>query len=568
MELSSKVYHINAGIQQQFIFKLAIVKNLNQFNMRIELYQLNVQDETTLQIVLDHVAKFCNDPTLLRKIDNKLIDSVHLNYYEIESYLPVLKADLLAFTQNSTNDNNLFNFRICNKFDVIFNILQVRRLYSDLYGFYQNHMILDALYKLTLANVDVKPDIVNIAKHKDALKKENQKEQLPPVIISTYTEENTKFDNLLTLCISPSMKSFIINLSCNYYVYVGRNDCFVDRTSEEGQFKIQAVSLFSSNYIFNSDFIKSLIMSLVTYDSSEIQMRLTKLFNCLLVEDNTPIETMAILAMIYLYFLVYLTNSHSSYLLSNINELFTDTTIQSRLFNNHCKLYMKRNDITLFLKDADVNELGQRSEDSQINLHSKKYEHLAGIDETSFIDKILNDLNPETKSDQIILNSKRIINMNNLKSLKSAEAKKESQIKENILIDSNNELDFDQHYLNLFCYDFDNPYLTLAHEYFNDFIKDQSDFLLRYKQKKINTKLVDVSVINLFGIIKTILYDQKSEIYNGGGGNNTFSFYKSIIKSINDPSVFSHNTFLTIIYQIFIPFFYVNHNIIEFESTF
>jgi len=567
MELSCKMYHVNAGIQQQFIFKLAIVKNLNQFNMLIELYSLNVQDETTLTIVLDHVGKFPNDSTLLRKIDNKLVDSVHLNYYEIEAYLPVLKVDLTNIIQNSQQPNELFNFRVCNKFDVIFNQLQVRRLYSDLYGFYQNHMILDALYKLTLANVDVKPKTEQISHHQDELKKENQKKMAPPVITPTYTEENTKFDNLLTLCINQSMKSFIINLTCNYYVYVGDSSCFVDRTSEEGKFKIQACSLYSSNYIFNGEYIKSLVMGLMNYNADEINMRLTKLFNCLLVEDNTPVETMAILGMIYLYFLVYLYQSHSAYLLNNIIPLFCDVDIQSRLFNNHCKLYMKRSDIVLFLKEADVTQLGDRDETFQIDVIGKKYEHLINVSETSFIDKIMDDLTTDinSKNTSVVLNSKRIINLNNLKNLKFAEDKKQQAIEGNILLNPENDLDFDQVYVNMFDYDFNNQYLTLANQYFNDFIQNQSDFILRYKQKKINTKLVPVNVINMFDLIKQILYDQNSDIHKS---INTYVYYKILVGKLNDPSVFPHETYLFIIYQLFIPFMYLNYNIVEFESTF
>ena len=94
MELSTKVYHINNGVQEQFIFKTAIVKNLDEFNILLELYKLNILDEPTMNIVIDHCKNNPHRSDLLKKVDSKLIDSINLNYMEIEQYLPVLKHHL------------------------------------------------------------------------------------------------------------------------------------------------------------------------------------------------------------------------------------------------------------------------------------------------------------------------------------------------------------------------------------------------------------------------------------------------------------------------------------------
>ena len=566
MELSCKFYHINGGISNQNILKLSIVKNLDQFNMLIELYSLNVQDETTLNIVVEHVAKSPTNKTLLRKIDNKLIDSIHLNYYEIESYLPVLKTDLTNIIANFRNDTDNFNFRICNKFDVIFNVLQIKRLYADLYGFYQNYMVLDALFKLTVENTNKKPEIERISVHKDVLKNENEtKKVIPPVITPVYTEENTKFDNLLTLCINQSMKSLIIDLSCNYYVYISKNNCFVDKISDENLIKIQACSLFSNNYIYNSDYIKSIIMSLTIYNNDNIMLRLNKLMGCLLTDGNSPVEIMAILGMMYLYYIVLLYNSHSAYFLSNIVTLFCDVVMQSRLFNNHTKLYLKNNNVHLFLDESSAHSLAEKDENFNISAISKKYEHLITVSESEFVNKVIEDLNNTESNSNILLNSKRIINLHHLKSLKTAEAKKEQNITSNSLLDPENELDFDQEYSNLFCYDFEIEHLTLANQYFNMFTQNQSEFLIKYKQKQINTNLVPVNVINMFGIVKQLLFDQNSTIHKT---INTYMYYKILVEKINDPTVFPHTMYLFIIYQIIIPFMFINYQKFEFESTF
>ena len=90
-------------------------------------------------------------------------------------------------------------------------------------------------------------------------------------------------------------------------------------------------------------------------------------------------------------------------------------------------------------------------------------------------------------------------------------------------------------------------------------------FKLKYKQKALNFKLVPVNVLNMFNILKQLLYDKNSEVLKS---NNTYIYYDTIIKSINDPTVFSHYSYLYIIYQIILPFMFLNYNIIEFEDMF
>lgn len=571
MELSCKMYHVNGGVQNQFIFKLSIVKNLDQFNVLLELYSLFVQDEPTLNIVIDHVSKRPNDNTLLRKIDNKLKDSIHLNYYEVESYLPILKNDLTKIINMGLDNNKLFNFTICNKFNVVFNSLQIKRLYSDLYGFYQNYMILDALFKLSIANSNKKPEVQTVNNHIGELKRENNKNEVvkPVIITPDYTQESTKLDDLLNLCINQSMKSFIINLTCNYYIYVGKNHCYIEPQQDSSIINIYSCSLFPNNYVFNNDYIKSLVMSLTTYNINDIGMRFNKLINnCLTDSNNTPLEIMSILGMSYLYCLTYLYHSHSSFLLSNMDNLFIDTTLQSRLINNHIRLYLKTDNIKMFIKDLFVTQMENQDNNKLIDELGKKYHHLIAVSEDSFIEKVLNDMNEITipcSDKQILINSTRILNLNSLKSLNLAEAKKVQSVQGNMLIDPHNLLDYDIIYSNLFNYDFNNKFLTLSHTYFDEFVQNQSNFILNLKQKKINFKLVPVEVVNLFNVIKQILYDKSSLVITS---NNTYVYYKTLIDTINDPTVFSHYTYLFIIYQIIIPFMNLNYNIVEFENTF
>jgi hypothetical protein len=562
MELSSKFFHINAGLKNQFLFKLSIVKNLDMFNVMLELFKLNVQDEVTMNIVIEHCQNNPNRKSLLKKVDNKLIDSIILTYREIENYLPILEQQLNLLIQNNTPNNKLFNFPICNKFKVIFNLTQVRRLYNDLNGFYQNYMMMEALFNLTLNKTNSKPNVESVSNQVNNLKDQNQQQIQPIKIQKNQNSENTDLDDLLNLCINHSTRSFIINLCKTYYIYISKNFSYIKK-DENNNIQINICTIFPSIYFSNSNYLKSLLMSLFSYPIDNINMRINKIVNSFSNQDS-PMIIMCKSCLLYLYYLVYLNQSHSGLLMNMLFALFNDVQIQQRILNNHNKIYLNNDSVNFNIKELTIEEMVIVDNEINVTNFGEKYHHLISVSEDSFVEKVLEDLKNISK-EKIEFNSVRLININNLKNTKIAASKKNQNIKDNILLDPNELIEYDLQYQNLFEYDFNNKFLTLAHTYFNNFVQDQSNFLLSYKQNKLQLNLVPVNVINFFGIIKSLLYSNESKVLKS---NSTYVYYNELIKQINDPKVFSHYTFLFILYQIIIPFMYINYNIEEFEDVF
>src|SRR6056297_414015 len=118
--LASKLYHINAGLANQFIFNFSIIREYDQFLILLELYKLRIQDEFTLNIVVKHCTENPSRLSLLDKVDNQLQDSLKISYYEAEQYLPTLNQQK-EYIERNYSDNKLFNFKIFNdQFKVIF----------------------------------------------------------------------------------------------------------------------------------------------------------------------------------------------------------------------------------------------------------------------------------------------------------------------------------------------------------------------------------------------------------------------------------------------------------------
>jgi len=563
--LATKLYHVNAGLANQFIFNFSIIREYDQFLILLELYKLRIQDEFTLNIVLKHCTENPNRLSLLDKVDNQLQDSLKLSYYETEQYLPTLNQQKHYVNQNY-EENKLINFKIFNKFKVIFNKQQVNRFYNDINSYYSNYILLESLYQLALNNTNEPNNkIVDINQKRDSLKQEHQKQNQKQEQISTIelpkqeiksTQDPTRLDDIFSLSINQVLKSFLIHITTNYYIYITEEYCYL----EDNVYNIP--NIYPTIYIFNSDYFKSLLSSLNNYTFENIKMRMQKILMKLKEESNElkPLEKMLLINMLFLYCLRILYDTHTDYLNNNIIKLFNDTDLQSRLISNHTKTYFSNIDLLFKIKNISIDDMKEHELDQEIINIGEKYKHLVSVSEEDFINKVLIDLK-ETKdvNDDLKLNKKSILNLNELKINTVSNIKKEQQ---NNLINSSMLSNSEEPY-KLFKYDFNQDYLTDAYKLFNSYINDSSMFTMKLKKGDFKTINVPKTVINLFDSLKNILYNKEINIQNYF---NTYDYYKILCNNLNDALSFPYYILLYVIYQIIIPHLYVNYNMQEFEN--
>jgi len=567
--LASKLYHIDAGTTNQYIFNFSIIREFDQFLTLLELYKLRVQDEFTLNIVIKHCTENPNRLSLLTKVDNQLQDSLKLSYYDVEKYLPVLKQKQEYVNQNYTDDK-LINFKIFNdQFIVIFNKLQINRFYCDINSYYSNYILLESLYQLTLNNtVDTnKKDIVNIANQKDSLKQDHikeiqtqQKQIELPKQESEQINNPTKLDDIFSLCLNNVLKSFLLHITSNYYIYISEEYC------KHNENNYTFPNLFPMIYIFNTNYFKSLLISLNNYSIDHVKMRIQKALMKLKEEFNVlkPLEKMILINMIFLYYLRFIQDTHTDYLNNNITKLFNDSDLQTRVLNNHTKTYFPNVDMTFEIKDISVDDMCDNELNKNIENIGEKYKHLTSVSEKDFVDKVLIDLDKieNNKKDDLLLNNNIILNLNDLKNNIISESMKK-KLNENNLINQSS-LNTDYYKIDkLYSYDFKNECLTNAYSLFKEYVNDSSMFVVKLKKGDLNLINISKSVINLFESIKNILYDTEINIQNYF---NTYNYYKILCKNLNDSSSFPHHILLYVIYQIIIPHLYLNYEIQEFED--
>lgn len=565
--LSSKLYHVNAGMTNQYIFSFSLIREFDQFLILLELYKLRIQDDFTLDIVVKHCNDYPNRKTLLDKVDNQLVDSLKISYYEVENYLPTLLQQKLYIDQNYM-DNQLINFKIFNDvFRVIFNKRQINRLYYDINAYYSNYIVLESLYQLTLRNTNENDykSIVNINEKRDSLKQEHQNAektktniQLPKKVV---TPSSTRLDDILLLCISPLVKSFLIHISTNYYVYVTEDHCYLD---DNNTYNIP--NIFSSTYIFNSNYLKSILMCLVNYSVENIKMRTQKILMQLKDEHDElkPLERMLLINLLFLYYLRFTHETHTEYLDNNIVRIFNDSHLQSRLLFNHTKNYFPDIDLKFNVVDIGVDDMKEAKLDQDIVDIGKKYKHLIPVSEKDFIQKIMKEVDDDSPiDDQLKLNRIDILNLIELKN-NSISPNKRSLLNQNKLITEDSQDERQENNNDLFKYNFNQDYLTPAYRLFNEYVNDPNTFVVQLKTNKLKTDNVSKTIINLFEPIKTILYSKEVNIQNHF---NTYDYYKILCNNLNDPLSFPYYVLLFIIFQIIIPHLYVNYNMVEFENV-
>ena len=544
MQLSSKIYHVNAGLTNQFLFMFSIVREFDQFIVLLELFKLRIQDEPTLEIVIKHCNENPNRRSILNKVDNQLQDSMKLDYYQVENYLPQLE-DHYQIINEKYNDEKLFKFPITDKFRVIFNKKQVNRFYNDLKAFYSNYIILESTFQMSLPKEE-KKEVVNVSEKKDTLKNEYYQEELPK------PQERSKFDEIFDLCINNTIKSFLIHITVNYYIYVGEKHVFIEDN------KINLPSLFPLIYVFNLKYFESLISSLNSYTIENIKMRCDKILRKLQDDQTTSIEMMILCGLLFVYYLRFLSESHTDYLLNNTRKLFNDTDLQSRLLTNHTKNYFPNQQISFHVNEINLDEIEEINLENKIEEVGEKYSHLKSVSEEDFIDKIMKDL--DDNEPELILNNKKILSLDHLKNRKSAGVKKNNL--DNPEFQNTDAKDELTEY-NCFRYNFQDEYITEAYKLFNEFIEDQNTFLIKLKKDELNTN-IPKTVINLFEVLSRILYDKEIKIQQY---SNTYTYYQILKNNINDVNAFPHIIILYIIFQIIIPHLYLQYNIKEFEDV-
>jgi len=524
--LVSKYTYINAG-PKQAILKFKIIRENYKFKVIFELYELHIKyNEVEICKLVEEQCKQINSQ-VLEKFNNDLKGSIILDYYDVESYLPILRNMILKLQDNDQK----YNVILYDKLQVILSRKELIRIYNDLESFYKNYILLETCLKLITKDEiqDEKPEVVKVCNYKKQ-EQENQIDQ---------PKQKDNSNLLFQLCIDNKLQQLLIHQILNYYLFLPQDQIQIKENT------IYLPSLFSS-VLFNSQYNCSLLFSLSKkVEISDIKLIILKILKNL--KNNDQLDSIFIIGLsflLYFYILRLVYETHTAYVLENINEIFCNNMLQEKILNSQIQIYFKDIDLQFKVFNIKLDDILE----TQIEELSKKYDYLKAVDQEDFLDKIFNDCNKNNNKEHPIcqyeifdLVDSQKINLNSIE------------------IFNNNDMSNNGNQLLNYTKDSDGKIETYCLKIFNLFLEDPDKF---YLLKKKNNISLSTTVLNLFPIVSEIL----KNIKNVDRLDDTLTYYNLLIDKVSDN--FLPTTLLYIIFQLILPYMYNNYNIHSFNNCF
>ena len=521
-EFISKYTYINAG-PVQAILKFKIVRDNYKFKVVFELYELHIKKDQVEMCNL--IEQQCNqiNSQVLEKFNNNLNGSIILDYYNVESYLPVLKNIIIQI-----QDTKRYNITLYNKLQVILTRVELIRIYNDLESFYKNHMLLETCLRMVSISNEKPPEVVKVCNYK----KENITQPQPEPQNQQLPKDDSNL--LFQLCVNDKLKQLLIFQILNYYMFLP-----LDEISTKNNI-IYIPNLFSS-VLFNKIYNSSLLFTLTNTNINDLKIVISKILKNLKDDKLDKVVVMGLTFLLYFYLLRLIYDTHTSYVLNNLDDIFKDRTIQEKLLNSQINIYFKEISIQFNVTDIKLDNIVSVN----IDKLSEKYNYLKIVNQEDFTDKIFENID---KKESVPINQHSILDLNNLKYCKIDLTTLPIFGKDDIDNSTQLLLEYEK---------VDNRLETYCLKIFNIFINDSNKF---YLLKDKNSISLPVTILNLFpkiaDILKTINTKQKLD--------STLTYYNLLIDELSDD--FLPSTLIYIIFQLMIPYMYNNYNINIFDD--
>lgn len=518
---ATRLFYINAGDRFQGFLKESTIRDYDRFLRRFELFKFRTDDKILIQSFMRECKKNSTRVELANRIDSILEGDCTLDCADVEEYYKVLGNEI---SKIRNEPNKSYMFCIHNKLKVVLTVQQAIRLYYDLKSFYENYLILEDLFKFSIRSENKVEVLTKQEKITD-------KKRIPPP--PPNTQPLNILDSIVSFCLTKVIRTSLIHQSITYFQYVTKDSCYLE--NKEDKIVINLPNIVPSSSIYNTNFFRSLILSLSTINIQQVKHYITKLVNILNSNEKdyteSPVHIMMISYLIFLYFLRCTYDSHTQYIIDNIDNILNETFLQTKVINHNLGIYAKTSNIIFKVVDTDIFEKG--IDTSEIG---KEYSHLIAVDEEKFIETVLKETKQNVPQD-FLLSSKKVLDLRLLKTVNKFK-------NVNKLFDIDGQI-LDQDLNGLLNYTNTEEDFTDAYRLFKKYNDNPSVLMLRESK-------VPKTVLNLFESLKKILNRQNF----GEVDVSTLGYYIKLCNLLPNVKMLSHITILYIIFQIIIPFHY------------
>lgn len=515
MDFASRFFYINVSNNFQGFLKLSTIREYDKFLMKFDLFRFRTNDKTLIKSFEKECIKNSTRIELVSKIDSILEGDCVLDCSEVETYSKQLSSEIGRVRNNLDNS---YMFCINNKLKVVLNVRQAIRLYYDLKAFYENYLILETVFKMSIKTekkIEILPNNQKIT---------DKKPPPPPPDIKPLNI----LDNIVSFCLSKVVRLSLIHQTITYFRYTTKE--FYSIKKDENKTIITLPNIVSKCSVYNTDYYRSLILSISTINIQQVSHYINKLVSIL--ESNSrdyvenSVHVMMISYLIFLYFLRCTYDSHTRYIIDNVDNILNDVNLQTKIFNHNIDIYCKSSNVVFKVVDLDVFEKSVNISDV-----GKEYSYLISVDEEKFIQTILKETKDNVPKD-FMLSTKKVLDLRFLRNTKKCKNGK--------IFESNNDnLDGLLDYVSV------EQDFTDAYRLFKKYNNDPSVLMLKNNE-------IPKSVLNLFDCLKKILVRQNFAETDV----STLGYYNKLCDLLPNAKLLTHTTILYIVFQIVIPFHY------------
>lgn len=514
MELSILHIFIDHGTYHG-ILRFCYKKEYHNLCIALATYKINTQVKEVIEIFKNNLLSDPTNPNLVNIIPTKLILK---EIYQLTDCEKILEGLV------STGDSGQVNFG-----DLTCKITkdQVKRVYNFFSSFITNFSMLDAVYNIYINMLKVAPEVVL---------PEPVVVEIPPpleIIISSPPDlaATTLLEEILnSYTINNILKSFVIHHIFNHLQYISNNISYTTDT-------ITINNLYNN---FNNDYTISIyntildteLDNIVSFNQKKIVENILIIFNLSARDHVDNLNMYLLLFILYIYQYRHIVSKYPDY---DIDNLFKKE-LQVLGLNNVLK------PISVIIDDVleDKDEI-------LIDEISNKYKHLIPVSESSFLalaakeykENNLKQIKDFNISNKKLLNISKLIHIEDkIKYLKS------DLVNTNDYTDRSGLLNFKP------------KIITITYDHFKNYLSNQ--------QTVTTVKNIPKSVINLFDFFNRNM----SKIFTDTTLISTLEYYKILYNNLPTPKAYSHYTYLFIIYNLIIPYYYDHHKIEIFEDVF
>jgi hypothetical protein len=544
---------------------MAAIPSFHNIIINFKFCQIQIVDPKIIEIFKKQCIADRFDVHLIDRIANQVIFDGSFEYCECERiakefewYYNTYDKEKDGIKSISINDR----CKICADHEVI------TRIYRFFNSYVNNHMSLQAMYRMLLQGATASPTVKNVEEQKE--RKIVHKDQEVTEIQVNEVHGN-QLNTILELCMNSVIKSSAIHYALKYFRYVSAQFCSVEKN--DNKTTINCPMILPTSFILDKEYIQTLVTNNFDLDVDKTKFACQALFKLLMDPEynNQILLVMFINYLLFIYVLRMATLEHDAYVRTNLLNIINSSVSQNKMFDYVLKRYFDTlyDKIEVKFKEYSENITDEnKSSEEIVKQLSEQHKHLKKIDENEFINKVLSNIDEnstKTPTDFYVTN-KKIIDIEKFLSITNNINSKAFNNREMMDLLFNNvamsQVESNDKYYNYAFLDYKNigtngrKIITPLYKYFLDYIKDSASILM-LKDK------VQPEILNMFEILaNNVLTSAEISPENC----DTISYYDLLLKKLPNASNFHHDTLLRVVFEIIIPYQYDVNNITKFED--